>query len=94
MAVGRWYSRTCPPVLTPLKTEMLTGTVISVIIGLGEPLSTDVQLNAAHGFQALTVCQCDLVFLLDKRQLHSGLGAVSWERQPAIKSKLKETLRI
>ncbi len=60
----------------------------------GEPLSTDVRLNSADGFQAPTVCQCDLVFLLDKRQLHPSLGMISWERQQAIKSKLKETLRV
>ena len=59
----------------------------------GEPLSTDVRLNSADGFQAPTVCQCDLVFLLDKQKLHSSIGMVSWERQQAIKSKVKETLR-
>jgi hypothetical protein len=53
-----------------------------------------VRLNFADGFQGPTVCQCDLAFLLDKRQLHSKLGIVSWERQQAIKSKLKEALRI
>jgi hypothetical protein len=60
----------------------------------GAPLSTDVRLNSADGFQGPTVCQCDLSFLLDKRQLHSKLGIVSCERQQAIKSRLKEALRI
>jgi hypothetical protein len=59
----------------------------------GQPASTDVLLNAADGFQAATVRQCDLVFLLDKSKLHSQIGTVSWERQQRIKSKFKETLR-
>jgi hypothetical protein len=54
----------------------------------------DVRLNSADGFVAPTVCQCDLVFLLDKRKLHSSQGLVSWERQQAIKSKIKELLRL
>ena len=36
----------------------------------------DVRLNSADGFPAPTACQCDLVFLLDKRRLHSNLGMV------------------
>ena len=60
----------------------------------GQPMPTDVRLNAADGFPAATVCQCDLAYFLDKRKLHSPLGAVSWERQQQIKSKLKETLRL
>jgi hypothetical protein len=60
----------------------------------GQALSTDVRLNAAEGFQAATVCQCDLLYFLDKGKLHSPLGAVSWERQQQIKSKLKEVLRL
>ncbi len=59
----------------------------------GEPSSIDVRLNAADGFAAPTVCQCDLVWLLDKRKLHAHLGTVSWERQQAIKSRFKEILR-
>ena len=59
----------------------------------GQPLPTDVRLYAADGFAAATVCQCDLVYILDKRKLHSPLGQVSWERQQAIKSKVKEILR-
>jgi hypothetical protein len=56
--------------------------------------TTDVRLNAADGFSAATVCQCDLVYLLQKSSLHSRLGMVSWERQQAIKRKLIEVLRI
>ena len=59
----------------------------------GQPLNTDVRLNSAEGFSAPTVCQCDLVYLLDRRQLHSQVGIVSWERQLQIKSKVKEVLR-
>jgi mRNA-degrading endonuclease toxin of MazEF toxin-antitoxin module len=59
----------------------------------GQPMPTDVRLNAADGFPAATVCQCDLVYFLDKRRLHSLLGPVTWERQQQIKSKLKEVLR-
>jgi mRNA-degrading endonuclease toxin of MazEF toxin-antitoxin module len=60
----------------------------------GQPRPTDVRLNAADGFPAATVCQCDLVYFLDKRKLHSLLGPVTWERQQQIKSKLKEVLRL
>ena len=60
----------------------------------GAPLATDVRLNSAEGFSAPTACQCDLLWFLDKRKLHSSLGSVSWERQQAIKSKLKEVLRL
>ena len=49
---------------------------------------------SADGFTAATVCQCDLVWVLQKQQLHDGLGLISWERQQAIKLKLKETLRL
>src|SRR5436190_4788465 len=59
----------------------------------GEPLKTDVRLNGADGFDAPTVCQCDLIYFLDKKSLHSNLGSVSWERQQQIKSKIKEVLR-
>ena len=55
---------------------------------------TDVRLNSADGFAAPTVCQCDLLFFLDKTRLHSPLGIVSWERQQQIKSKLKEIFRL
>ena len=40
----------------------------------GEPLKTDVRLNAADGFSSPTTCQCDLIYLLDKPQLHSKPG--------------------
>lgn len=60
----------------------------------GPPLKSDVRLNSADGFEAATVCQCDLVFLLDKTKLQSRIGLVSWERQQAIKARLKEVLRI
>jgi mRNA-degrading endonuclease toxin of MazEF toxin-antitoxin module len=60
----------------------------------GQALSTDVPLNSADGFQAPTACQCDLAYMLDKRKLHSNIGTVSWERQQAIKSKLKATWRL
>lgn len=60
----------------------------------GSPQSTDVRLNSADGFQAATVCQCDLIYLLSKNLLHSNLGSVSYERQQAIKRKLIEVFRI
>jgi hypothetical protein len=59
----------------------------------GSLLTTDVRLNAAEGFSSPTVCQCDLIYFLDKRKLHSCIGTVSWERQLQIKSKVKEILR-
>ena len=60
----------------------------------GEAGKIDVRLNRADGFETPTVCQCDLLFFLDKTRLHSPLGAVSWERQQQIKSKLKEVFRL
>jgi hypothetical protein len=60
----------------------------------GPLFPTDVQLNSADGFAAPTACQCDLVYFLDKRKLHSSQGLVSWERQQQIKSKIKELLRL
>jgi hypothetical protein len=60
----------------------------------GELKSVDVRLNSADGFAGPTVCQCDFVFILEKSKLHSCLGSVSWERQQAIKAKLKEVLRL
>ena len=54
----------------------------------------DVRLNGADGFDGPTVCQCDFIFALDKATLHSCLGSVTWERQQAIKSKLKEVFRL
>jgi hypothetical protein len=54
----------------------------------------DIRLNSADGFAAATACQCDMLWLLDKRKLHSSQGLVSWERQQQIKSKIKELLRL
>ena len=60
----------------------------------GDPKQLDVRLNGADGFDGPTVCQCDFIFALDRRKLHSSLGSVTWERQQAIKSKLKEVFRL
>ena len=60
----------------------------------GGVLKTDVRLNGADGFESPTVCQCDLLFFLDKTKLHSPLGLVSWERRQQIQSKLKEVFRL
>jgi hypothetical protein len=61
----------------------------------GTPLQTDVRLNRADGFDAPTVCPCDLLlFLLTKSQLRERLGIVSWERQQAITSRVKEAFRL
>jgi|ERR1017187_1741498 mRNA-degrading endonuclease toxin of MazEF toxin-antitoxin module len=60
----------------------------------GETLNTDVRLNSADGFENATVCQCDLVYFLDKSRLHSPLGSVSWERQQQIRGKLKDVFRL
>jgi mRNA-degrading endonuclease toxin of MazEF toxin-antitoxin module len=60
----------------------------------GEAASTEVRLNSAEGFAGATICQCDLIYVLTKSQLHSRLGEVSWERQQQIKSKLKAVLRL
>jgi hypothetical protein len=38
---------------------------------------TDVWLNSADGFGAPTGCQCDLLYFLDRRKLHSSQGQVS-----------------
>jgi len=60
----------------------------------GDPKKLDVRLNGADGFDGPTVCQCDFIFILDKNSLHTCLGSVTWERQQAIKSKLKEVHRL
>ncbi len=60
----------------------------------GEALKRDVRLNSADGFASATVCQCDLIYILTKSEMHSPLGTVSWERQQQIKAKLKEVLRL
>jgi hypothetical protein len=59
----------------------------------GEAKRLDVRLNGADGFDGPTVCQCDLIYTMEKKMLHSCLGSVGWERQQAIKSKLKEVFR-
>ena len=80
--------------------ERLQSTLHAQIDGLvcftlrGPMRSTEVRLNSADGFPAPTVCQCDLIYLLDKSRLHSNLGSVSYERQQAIKRKLIEVFRI
>jgi hypothetical protein len=60
----------------------------------GEPLKTDVRLNGADGFDTPMVCQCDLLYFLDKARVHSTRGPVSWERQLQLKSKIKDVLRL
>ena len=60
----------------------------------GDLLSCDVRLNATEGFPAPTACQWDLLWFSDKRKLQSSQGMVSWERQQAIKGKLKEVFRL
>jgi hypothetical protein len=60
----------------------------------GSPDKVGVRLNSADGFAAPTVCDCDLIYILQKSALHSSLGMVSWERQQMIKSKIKEIFRL
>jgi len=60
----------------------------------GAPRTTDVRLNTADGFEAPTVCQCDLLYFLEKGRLHSHLGMVSYERQQAIKRMLIQIFRL
>ncbi|PYJ83065.1 MAG: hypothetical protein DME22_16670 [Verrucomicrobia bacterium] len=60
----------------------------------GIPDQLQVRLNSADGFATPTVCDCDFVFALEKSKLHSSLGMVSWERQQAIKAKVKEVFRL
>ena len=55
---------------------------------------TCIQLDGADGVSAPTAVPCDFIFSMPKSALHSGLGAVSWERQQQIKSKVKELLRL
>jgi len=80
--------------------ERLQSAVYSQINGLacftlrGLLRSTDVRLNAADGFDTATVCQCDLIYFLDKSRLHSRIGIVSYERQQSIKRKLIEVFRL
>ncbi len=61
----------------------------------GPMRKSTIGLDAADGFSAPTVVQCDYIYGgLEKLKLHSVLGMVSWERQQQIKSKLKEVLRL
>lgn len=59
----------------------------------GDPSPAEVRLNSADGFDHATVCQCDLLFILDKAQARSRIGQVSFERQQAIKRKVISVLR-
>jgi hypothetical protein len=59
----------------------------------GGLLKSEVGLNSADGFAAPTACQCDFLYTLEKSKLHSSQGLISWERQQAIKARLKEVLR-
>jgi hypothetical protein len=60
----------------------------------GDPSKTDVRLNGADGFEHATVCQCDYFFPLAKSELKEKLGVVSYERQNAIKARIREILRL
>jgi hypothetical protein len=60
----------------------------------GHAKLADVLLDSSDGFASPTVCACDYLHGLDKAKLHSPLGAVSWERQQQIKSKIKELFRL
>jgi hypothetical protein len=60
----------------------------------GELRQNEIRLNGADGFDSPSVCQCDFLYALPKRKLHSPLGQVAWERQQQLKSKLKEVLRL
>jgi hypothetical protein len=56
--------------------------------------STDIALNSADGFSALTACQCDLLYPLQKSKLYDRLGLVSEFRRQSIKRKLIEVHRL
>jgi len=60
----------------------------------GQLGNTDVRLDAADGLEAATVCDCSFVWVLQKSELNDGRGLVSWERTQALKSRVKETLRL
>lgn len=55
---------------------------------------TDVRLDSADGLERPSVCQCDFVWVLQRRDLIDGRGPVSWERQQQIKAKIKEVFRL
>ena len=60
----------------------------------GEALKSDVRLNGADGFSAPTVCQCDLIYLLNKSDLQEPAGFVSAARQQQIQVKVREVFRL
>ncbi len=60
----------------------------------GSPLTTEVRLNSADGFEHETVCDCDVMYLLAKSNLHSRIGMVSFERQQQIKALLRLVFRL
>lgn len=93
MQQEHWFVILAGPerLLSPIQTQ-INGLACFTL--RGQIRSTDVRLNSADGFEAPTVCQCDLIYLLDKNSLHSNLGTVSHERQQAIKRKLIEVFRI
>ena len=77
--------------LTSAKHGQVNGLVCFTL--RGDPLPTDVRLNHSDGFERPTVCQCDLIYFLDKGSLHSRLGIVTWEGQQQIKGRFKEVFR-
>ncbi len=60
----------------------------------GGLLKTDVMLNSAEGFEVETVCQCDLIYPLQKSKLHQKIGIVSEFRREALKRKIIEIHRL
>src|SRR5438094_384357 len=60
----------------------------------GEVQAGEVRLDTADGLEQPSVCQCDFAWVLEKSQLSDGRGLVSWERQQAIKAKVKLLLRL
>lgn len=59
----------------------------------GEPQKTDVRLDESDGLERPSVCDCGFIWVLQKSDLVSARGIISWERIQAIKLKVKETLR-
>ena len=60
----------------------------------GEPAKSEVRLNGADGLEVASVCDCGFLWVLQKNEFSDGRGLISWERQQAIKSRLKEVLRL
>src|SRR4051812_16017144 len=58
--------------LNSIRHQQVNGLVCFTL--RGNPLPTDVRLNHAEGFERPTVCQCDLIYFLDKSSLHSRLA--------------------